>query len=83
MDCEGKHLLQENDILGQKVKLKFLLCTAPTVALKLSAPDNRIVVTLYFKYLEKEENLALFSQLMGFQVLVTLGKYVMKDTILT
>lgn len=71
MDCEDKHLLQENDILGQKAKLKFLLCTAPTVSLKHSAPDNIIVVNLYFKYLQKEENLAFFSQLMGFQVLVT------------
>lgn len=80
MGSEYEHLVCENDISGQKVQLKSLLCAAPAVALKLSAPDNTIVTNLYLKRLQNEKNLALFFQQIGFQGMsFNLGdcKYVM------
>lgn len=54
-------------ILGEKVKMKSLLYIVSTGALKISVPENTVVASLYFKCLQKEENLTSFSQQLSFQ----------------
>lgn len=54
-------------VLGEKVKMKSLLCTVSTRASNHFIPDNTIVGNLYSKCLQTENNFTFFSQQLSFQ----------------